>query len=95
MTAAVISQIDEKIYRLKKRREKLQIQQALFFIKEVQKIFQEDFSFDVALSIMRNAWDSASETQKKEWKKPINSFRPVIQKTRKEADPIESIPIKS
>ena len=47
-----LSHIDEKINRLKKQREKVQLQQAIFFHKEAQKIFQDGFSPNLALNIL-------------------------------------------
>ncbi|MBA3814865.1 MAG: hypothetical protein H0X26_10395 [Alphaproteobacteria bacterium] len=44
--------IDEKIDRLKKQREKMRIQQAILFMREAQKIFEDDFVPDIALGIL-------------------------------------------
>ena len=68
--------IDEKIHQLRKRREKVQTQQAIQFMREVQKIFQDGFSADMALGILSETWSTASETQKQNWRKRSNSFRP-------------------
>ena len=68
--------IDEKIHRLKKKKEKMQIQQAICFMREAQKIFEEGFSAEMALGILSDTWGSASETQKQNWRRRPDSFRP-------------------
>lgn len=81
-----LTNIDEKIHRLKKRREKVQIQQSIHFMREAQKIFQDNFSLDVALGILSETWNSASDTQKQNWRKRSDSFRPSsIKDFRKKA----------
>ena len=70
-----LTNIDEKTNRLKKQREKVQLQQVSLFHKEAQKIFQTDFSADVALSILYETWGKASESQKADWKKRGLTFR--------------------
>lgn len=70
-----IIRIEEKIQQLKKKKEKIQIQQALLFMKEAQKIFKEDFSPEMALLVLSETWTSATETQRQEWKKRGHSFR--------------------
>ena len=88
-----ISKIDEQISRLTKRKEKLQTQQAVLFLKESEKILGEKFSSDLALSILSHTWKSSSETQKQEWEKvysikegkhgePSDSFREAPQNSR-------------
>lgn len=54
-------------------------------MKEVQKIFQEAYSLDIALKILKDHWNGASEAQKEEWKKRGGSFRESPHKTRKTA----------
>lgn len=70
-----LTTIDEKILQLKKRREKVQTQQAIFFMREAQKIFQDGFMPDIALSILSETWGTASESQKQNWRKRANTFR--------------------
>jgi hypothetical protein len=67
--------IDKKIQTLKKKKEKIQIQQALLFMKEAQKIFSENMSQKLALVILTETWAKASNSQKKEWQKRACSFR--------------------
>ena len=70
-----LTTIDEQINRLKKKKERVQTQQAIVFMREAQKIFQTDFSPDVALSILSETWGTASEKQQAEWKKRSCDFR--------------------
>jgi len=70
-----VAHIDEKINQLKKKKEKIQMQQALLFIKEAQNIFQEDFSPDRALTFLSEAWQATSESQKEELRKRNHPFR--------------------
>jgi hypothetical protein len=67
--------IDKKIQALKKKKEKIQIQQALLFMKETQKIFSENMSQNLALVILTETWAKASNSQKEEWQKRARSFR--------------------
>ena len=67
--------IDKKIQALKKKKEKIQIQQALLFMKEAQKIFSENMSQNLALVILTETWAKASKSQKEEWQKRARSFR--------------------
>jgi hypothetical protein len=71
-----LTHIDQKIERLKKKKTKIQLQQAVHFIKEVEKIFQEGFTQDLALAVL-SEWTTASDTKKKEWASKSYSFRPV------------------
>lgn len=47
---APISLIDQRIIQLKQRKEKLQTHSAILFIKEAQKILEDQFSVKLALS---------------------------------------------
>ena len=88
--------IDEKIQRLKKRREKVQTQQAISFMREAQKIFQDVFSPDMALGILSEAWGAASETQKQNWRKRGRDFRPAsLQNNRQKPQTPEPTPQQS
>ena len=88
--------IDEKILRLKKRREKVQTQQAISFMREAQKIFQDGFSPNMALGILSETWTAASEIQKQNWRKRGRDFRPAsLQNNQKKTQTIESEPQQS
>ncbi len=67
--------IEQKIQRLRQKREKLHLNQALFFTKEVQRILQDEFSLEMALVILEKTWATASKNQKEEWSKHVPSFR--------------------
>ena len=67
--------IDEKIQLLKKKKEKIQTQQAFLFMKETQKIFKEKFSPELALTILSETWEGFSNSQKDAWLKKAHSFR--------------------
>ena len=67
--------IEQKIQRLRQKREKLHLNQALFFTKEVQRILEDDFSLEMALVILEKTWATASKSQKEEWNKHVPSFR--------------------
>lgn len=69
-----LTQIDEKIQQLKKKREKLQIHQSLSFLKEAQRIFKEEFSPEIALVVLDNCWRTSSDKQRKEWQAQIPHF---------------------
>src|SRR4051794_569916 len=85
-----VLKIDAKILQLKQKKEKLQTQQALLFLKESQKILGEKFSSDLAIFILSHAWKSSSDHQKKEWEKACprggeesaQSFRKPSQSSR-------------
>lgn len=67
--------IEQKIQRLRQKREKLHMNQALFFTKEVQRILEDEFSLEMALVILEKTWTTASKSQKVEWGKHVPSFR--------------------
>jgi hypothetical protein len=86
-----LTTIDEQINRLKKKKERVQTQQAIIFMREAQKIFQTDFSPDVALSILSETWGTATEKQQVEWKKRARDFRPSsVQNSSKKPQSTES-----
>ena len=77
------SLIDERIIRLKKKKERLQTQKALLLYKEAQNILGDKFSYDLVLSVLESSWNSSSDKQKEEWIKSAHKFRRVPKKTRK------------
>jgi hypothetical protein len=91
-----LTTIDEQINGLKKKKERAQTQQAITFMREAQKIFQTDFSPDIALSILSETWGTASEKQQVEWKKRAHDFRPSsVQDPSKKLQPLQSTPQQS
>ena len=81
-----LTHIETKIHQLKQKKERIQTQQALLFMREAQKIFQGEFSLDVALKVLKDHWNGASEAQKEEWKKRAGSFLSSSHKMRKAAE---------
>ena len=79
------SLIDQKIQRLKEKRERLHIQQALSFTKEATQILKGDFSPELVLTILEKTWIISSDTQKEEWHKHADSFRASIQNNDQKA----------
>ncbi len=71
-----IINIDNKIEQLKKKKQRIQMQQAILFRNEAEKIFQDGFSPDLALTVLAD-WKTASDHKKKEWTVRSHSFRPV------------------
>ncbi|MDI9634457.1 hypothetical protein QM565_01440 [Geitlerinema splendidum] len=85
-----LTHLDEKILHLKKKREKAQAQQALSFMKETQKIFKEEFSAGLALTVLTESWGSAPETKKESWKKRSQTFpSSSLQRDGKKDQPIQ------
>ena len=78
-----LTHIDNKIHQLKQKKERIQTQQALFLMREAQKIFQGDFSPDAALKLLKDYWSGATDAQKEEWKKRAGSFLTSSAETRK------------
>lgn len=72
-----ISVINEKIEKLRKQKTRVQLQEAVLFKREAEKIFDKVFSPDLALAVMTD-WSTATESKKKEWTNKSNSFRPVF-----------------
>lgn len=81
-----VVRIDEKIQLLKKKKEKIQNQRALLFMKEAQKIFKEEFSPNMALKLLKDHWNGASKTQKAELATRAGSFPISASKTLKKTE---------
>lgn len=77
-----ISLIDQKIITLKQKKEKLQTQQGIVFLKEAQKICGVEFSMELALAALSHCWREASNQQKEKWKKSPHTFRGSSQKAK-------------
>lgn len=71
-----IINIENKIEQLKKKKQRIQTQQAILFRQEAEKIFQDGFSSDLALAVLAD-WKTATDAKKKEWTARSHSFRPV------------------
>lgn len=70
-----VLRLDEKIQQLKKKKERIQTQQATLFMREAQKVFEADFTPSLALLILSETWKEASGVQKTQWKKRGSSFQ--------------------
>jgi hypothetical protein len=81
-----VTSIENKIYELKQKKERIQTQQSLLLMKEVQKILKDEFSPEMALIILKDSWATASKTQKAEWRTRavlfLNSSHKTNQKTK-------------
>ena len=86
-----VSQIDEKITRLKKKKERLQTQKALFLFKEAQIILGDKFSYELTLSVLSNSWNPSSDKQKEEWSKSAHKFRRAPRQTKRMSKPQSEI----
>ena len=73
-----IKNINARIDRLRKQKAKTQTQRAIHFRREVQEILKDDFTPEMALGILSSMWETASETQKQNWKR--NNFQPSVVK---------------
>jgi hypothetical protein len=82
-----ISKIDQKILQLRQRKEKLQTQYAVGFMKEAQNILGEKFSPGLALSILSHSWLSSSDHKKKEWEKSCPQGGEVQSKSFRKSAP--------
>lgn len=78
-----LTYIESKIHQLKQKKDRIQTQHALLFMKEAQKILEEEFSPNLALKILKEHWNKASKDQKEEWKKRESLFPSSNNKTRK------------
>ena len=81
------SLIDERITRLKKKKERLQTQKALLLYKEAQNILGDKFSYELVLSVLENSWNPSSDKQKEEWIKSSHKFRGIPRKTKRISSP--------
>jgi hypothetical protein len=81
-----LTHIDNKIHQLKQKKERIQTQQALFLMREAQKIFQGEFSPGAALTILKDHWNGATDAQKEEWEKRAGSFLSSSPEARKKTE---------
>ena len=78
-----LSLIDKKILQLKLKKENLLTNQANALLKDAQEVLgQEDFSIELALSILQS-WNNSSNEQKEDWKKSAHTFRKPKRRSRK------------
>ena len=80
-----VTSIENKIYELRQKKERIQIQQSLLLMKEAQKILKDEFSLETVLTILKDSWAMASKTQKAEWTTRAGSFLTSPHKTHQKA----------
>ncbi len=68
--------LEKKIQRLKAKRDKVHTQQALLFLKAVEKIFKDSFCPILVLDILAQIRATTSALQQQEEEKRTHSFRP-------------------
>lgn len=81
-----ILKLEEKLIRIKKRKEKLQTKKSIIYFKESENILGEKFSSALALSVLSHSWKASSDKQKEEWIKSAESFRKVTRKRKSKED---------
>ncbi|MBX9622139.1 MAG: hypothetical protein K2X28_09025 [Alphaproteobacteria bacterium] len=81
-----VTSIENKIYELRQKKERIQIQQSLLLMKEAQKILKDEFSLETALTILKDSWATASKTQKAEWTTRVGLFSTSSSKTLKKTE---------
>jgi len=74
-----IARLKKRKKRLKKQREKLNCQIALFFYKDIQKIFGEDFSPTFVVGLLEQIRTLSFQIQKHKWRKQAYSSCPCSQ----------------
>lgn len=70
-----ISELDEKIAKLQKRKEKLQKKVSMSLLKDLSSILGEDFSPKLVLSIVSNSWNTADKKTKEDWQDKASTFQ--------------------
>ena len=81
-----VTSIENKIHELKQKKERIQTQQALFLMKEAQKILKEEFSLETILTILKDSWTTASKIQKAEWTTRVGLFPVSSPKTHQKTE---------
>ncbi len=81
-----VTSIENKIHELKQKKERIKTQQSLLLMKEAQKILKDEFSPEMALTILKDSWATASKTQKAEWATRATSFSLSASKALKKTE---------
>ncbi len=87
-----ITTIENKIHQLKQKKDRIQNQQAIFLMKEAQKVLKEEFSLETALNILKDSWITSSKTQRSEWTTRATSFSTSSSKTLKKTETHNTTP---
>ncbi len=74
-----IARLQERRKRVRKQREKLNCQIALYFYKDVEKIFGKDFCPSFVVGFLEQIQILSSQIQKHEWRKQEYSSCPCSQ----------------
>lgn len=69
-----MQEIDRKIERLKEKKKRLERQQAMFLLKQLQGILKEHFSPELVITLIAEMWTQATPQQKEEELKKAPSF---------------------
>ena len=69
-----LQQIDDKIVRLKKLKEDIEIRLGRELYRKIQAVLGEDFTPQLVLVIMSETWKSATFKQKETWQAQAESF---------------------
>ena len=69
-----LQQIDDKIVRLKKLKEDIEIRLGRELYRKIQAVLGEDFTPQLVLVIMSETWKSATFKQKETWQAQADSF---------------------
>lgn len=83
--------IDQRILRLRRKRERLHVNQSLTLTKEIKKMMGEEFSPEMALAIFDKTWTHASNSQRKEWSSHTPSFRHFFKPHRQKSEANNSV----
>jgi hypothetical protein len=85
--------LEKKIQRLKEKRDKVHTQQALLFLKAVEKIFKDRFCPILVLDILAQTRATPSALHQQEEEKRAHSFRmPSSHSNGKNTSPINLTP---
>ena len=70
-----IQSIDQKIKELEEKKNALLKSQSEKLLKSLPKIFGNDFSPELVLTILDESWHSANKNQKEAWLEKAQTFR--------------------
>lgn len=86
-----IKDIEDKIEQLKKLKLDVETKLARELYKKIETMLGNDFSYQLAITLIDETWNNASEEQKGVWLRKANSFLPEIsKKTPKDSQKINT-----
>jgi hypothetical protein len=68
-------QIDKQIAALKRKRLKLQKDQAIIMLKKLKRIFGKEYSSELIYAIVYTTWQNANRQEKEVWRSNAHPFR--------------------